>query len=95
MGILIGSHPWSTIHQVSNAGSVTGNTSHDNVINMVIDGVTTGDVSGNNLYDPAGTEGRSCSTGANYTVNTNDVGFTPQSGWVFLKYHPDGCSSIP
>ena len=45
MGILIGSHPWSTNHIVSNAGSVTGNTSRDNVINMVIDGVQAGLVS--------------------------------------------------
>jgi hypothetical protein len=93
MGILIGSHPWSTAKNVSNAGSVTGNTSHDNVINMVIDAAQAGDVSGNSMYNAAGSDGKgSCTFSADYTVNTNDVGFTPQSGWVFLQYHNDSCS---
>jgi hypothetical protein len=92
MGILIGTHPWTTSRNVSNAGTVEGNFAHHNVINMVIDGVTTGNVSGNRLENHTGSDGKgSCTLSFDYTVNTNDVAFTPQAGWDFLEYHNDSC----
>jgi len=91
IGILVGSHPWTSRVDVVNAGRVVGNTSFGNVINLVVDGVYGGEVTGNNVYNPSGDQGLGdCSNSLNYTVYPPHVLNTKlQSGWVPFQYDGD------
>ena len=83
MGILVGSHPWSTQVWVHNAGRVVGNTSYGNVLNLVVEGVRGGEVVGNNVYDPQGSDSGCGKHSMNYVVNPAHVTNTKlQDGWT-------------
>jgi hypothetical protein len=95
MGIVVGSHPWTTKVDVINAGRIIANTSYGNVFNMVVDGVYGGVIEGNNLYSPQGNDTNCGSYGANYIVNPGHVSnMSLQSGWVPFLYDEWQCGPL-
>lgn len=95
MGILVGSHPWSTRVWVHNAGRVVGNTSYGNVLNLVVEGVRGGEVVGNNVYDPRGSDSGCGKYSMNYIVNPVHVtNTTLQEGWTPFQFDEWVCASI-
>ena len=94
MGINVGSHPWNSSVHVYNAGRVVGNKSYDNVMNLVVDGVGGGEISGNEIYNSIGNDGMgSCrEPEVNYGVNPAHVINTIlQEGWIALLYDDNDC----
>lgn len=95
MGILVGSHPWSTNVEVYNAGKVVGNTSYGNVLNLVVEGVRGGEVVGNNIYDPRGYDSGYGSFNMNYIVNPRHVSNTRlQEGWTAYHFDEWKCGPV-
>jgi hypothetical protein len=69
MGILAGSHPWSSNVQVSNAGTIVSNTAQGAVINLVIEGIDAGTISGITVSGNQGSIGfGNCTISQNYTA---------------------------
>lgn len=91
IGILVGSHPWTSKVDVINAGKVVSNTSRGNVINLVVDGVYGGEVTGNTLYNSQGNEGLgTCRDSLDYAVYPSHVSNTVlQHGYVAYQYDGD------
>lgn len=91
IGILVGSHPWTSKIDVINAGKVVSNTSRGNVINLVVDGVYGGEIIGNTLDNPQGNEGLgTCRDSLNYAVYLPHVFKTVlQAGYLNYQYDGD------
>jgi len=95
MGILVGSHPWSTQVWVHNAGRVVGNTSYGNVLNLIVEGVRGGEVVGNNIYNPQGSDSGCGKHSMNYVVNPAHVTNTKlQDGWTPLQFDEWVCVPV-
>lgn len=96
MGILIGTHPWSTTKWVSHIGLVEGNVSKWNVINLVIDGVQPGGgvLRGNLLEGHQGSVGKgACTYSADYTAaDFGGLDLQYQPGFDWLAYDNDQCT---
>jgi parallel beta-helix repeat protein len=91
-GIMVGSHPWDAAKDLYDAGSVVQNDSEGAVVNLTIDGVRNGTVSGNDVTSAQGSRGLSnCSASDNYTAAHFESGLTVQSGYVVRYYHPGQC----
>jgi hypothetical protein len=92
-GLLVGQHPWTMdgAKQVSDLGSVFSNGVSGAVVNLAVDGVSSGTVSGNNPSSPQGTLGYPCTYGANYTyAHQGTAGL--QAGAVPFRYDVGLCS---
>ncbi len=91
IGILVGSHPWTSKVDVRYAGKVYNNIVHGSVINLVVDGVYGGEVVSNKVFDNNGDQGLGdCGDSLNYAVHPPHVSNTTlQSGWISYQYDGD------
>jgi hypothetical protein len=92
-GLIVGSHPWNTSSTASDIGTVSYNTISGAVVNLAIDGISTGSVVNNSMSSPQGSAGYNCSTSANYTIAHYGTA-TLQGSWNASRhYHPGGCGT--
>jgi len=92
-GLMVGQHAWTmeASMQVTDAGSVYSNSISGAVVNLAVDGVSTGTVSGNNPSNPQGTLGYPCTYGANYTyAHQGTAGL--QAGAVPFRHDAGVCA---
>ena len=93
-GLGVGSHPWDKGHTVSDAGVITANTISGAVVNLAVDGVDNGRITGNALSGARGsrTVAVNCRSSANYTAG--HFGKTVlQPGWIGVTFHDGGCQA--
>jgi len=95
IGILVGSHPWSTsdAENVWNAGRVINNVARGAVINLVVDGIERGEVTGNVMYGAQGDRGLTCAISTDYTAWHFSFALI-QPGWFPMQYDL-GASDYP
>jgi len=94
VGILVGSHPWSSGVNIRNAGIIIANTSYGNVMNFVVDGVYGGEISGNTIRDPQGEDSLCGRRGENFTVfPPHSTGTIIQEGWTEMMLDDWSCGS--
>ncbi|MEX2090825.1 MAG: hypothetical protein WD989_01670 [Candidatus Paceibacterota bacterium] len=93
IGILVGSHPWSSRVDIKNAGRIVANTSYGNVMNFVVEGVYGGEIFGNTIRDPQGEDSLCGRRQANFTVfPPHSVGVEIQEGWTSMQIDDFSCS---
>lgn len=86
-GIMVGFHPWNAAVPVYWAGEIVENSSFGAVVNLAIDGISSGYIHGNALWGAQGNQGYGCTLSADYTAG--DYGSANfQTGWVPRIYHP-------
>lgn len=94
IGISVGSHMWTGSVQVYNAGRVVSNTVYGAGINMYVDGVYGGEITGNNVHDPVGNDIviGGCQSPINYGVFIPHVTNTIlQGGWSKFPGSKEAC----
>lgn len=101
-GLLLGSHPWDRKVQVFDAGTVSGNIISGAMVNLAIDGIEDGIVTGNRFSKPQGTYGYGtsgpgakdgCQKAADYTAA--DFGKAKvQGGFIHRAYHDGACPDL-
>lgn len=93
MGINVGSHMWNGQVNISHAGRVIANTVYGANVNMLVDGVYGGEISGNNIYDPQGNDQVGSCRRINYGVFPPHVANTVlQDDWERLPGSNEACS---
>lgn len=90
-GLVVGIHPWPNENYVYDP-VVTSNTISGAVVNLLVDGVSGGQVQGNSMSGAQGTRGlNGCGSSSNYDA-ADFVGTSLQPGWVSRTHHPNqGC----
>jgi parallel beta-helix repeat protein len=91
-GLVVGYHPWSngSLFDLDEIGTVRNNNIQGAVVNLAIDGIQSGLITGNTMSGHQGNDGWGCSLTYNYTAG--DYGSASlQSGWVPLVYHFGAC----
>lgn len=66
-GVIVGIHPWDTTVSNPSAGTVQNNNIQGAVVNLAVDGIGDGTVTGNATSIPQGTNGYGCTIADNYT----------------------------
>jgi len=99
-GLIVGNEPWwapALDGFVSNAGSVTNNTILHAVVNLAIDGMGAGTVTGNQIGSTNGTDGFFCTGGIssqNYTAHFVDWRYsTIQPNWFPEWFFGGACGT--
>jgi hypothetical protein len=86
-GIVVGMDPWDPSRPWVQNPSVTSNTSTGAVVNLLVDGVNGGEVTGMTLSGAAGNRGHNnCPYADNHTAAHFTESLTMQDGWVFRIY---------
>ena len=94
-GIVVGNEPWWGVDLdcfVSDAGSVMSNQLSHAVVNLAVDGIGTGTVTGNSVSNQLGTQGFFCTISQNYTAHYFGSAIL-QDGWWPEWFFATGCGT--